>query len=62
MTTMADVYELSVRLDAAIEAARAAELPDTYEKLVEVKQHIVAEFKAVRAIKQAGGAYPPNRL
>lgn len=62
MTTMADIYWLREKLFEAAEAARQAELPDTYEKLVEIQGQLVSEFKAVRVIKQAGGAYPNNKL
>lgn len=58
MSSMFDVYTLDQSLEASIEAARKAELPDTYEKLIEIRKQIVAEFKATRAIKNAGGHYP----
>jgi hypothetical protein len=61
MSTMFDVYHLSQHLEAAIEAARSAELPDTHEQLLEIRKQIVAEFKATRAIKNAGGHYPDPR-
>jgi len=58
MATLHDVYRLDVLLEQAIEAAKAANLPDTHEQLVEIRRQIVAEFKAVRLIRSAGGAYP----
>lgn len=58
MSSMSDVYALDQALEAALEAARKAELPDTYEQLTEIRKQIVSEFKAARAIKNAGGYYP----
>jgi hypothetical protein len=60
MATMFDVFVVDQRLKEAIEAAREAELPDTYEKLVEIRKQAVAEFHAVRTIKNAGGSYPTS--
>jgi hypothetical protein len=58
MATMFDLYPLDQSLQQSIELARQAELPDTYEQLVKIRQLIVSEFKAVRALKSVGASYP----
>lgn len=58
MASMSDVYQLDQSLERSIEMARQAELPDTYEQLVKIRQLIVSEFKAVRALKNVGASYP----